>query len=333
MRKINKQCNSIRHSTLGSLSGGILLKYDPEIPDHVKIASFIFLDEYRSKNRDDPSGIIYNKFMTLLNSELKKDRIDLRLPHCWYRWGDEVVRYHMPYLQWNHDDPRYTTVGWRGKCPRYDVSDPVVLKIEEFAGRFISEYSGPEGAEMAIDRVYGDAPFVFQNDYRKLRESLKITKNRVPPDKYVRSMVMPLFERAMNTFPEDFSAIADTKKDFEEVFRIAAGNKTKIRKLFEMAEDFWFFFCYHLRLHPKCHENVPRSTLDIWEETISWESEIYEHNLQNSVREFYTGSPSNPVAERLLEKWKKDTNEFEELLEKYPDDICDMYQFLHGKDR
>jgi len=313
--------------------GGIVLRTEQEVPDHVKIASFIFLDEYRSKNRDDPSGIVYNKFMTLLNSELKKDKIDLRLPHCWYRWGDEVVRYHMPYLYWDHDDPRYTTVLWKGKSPRYRVDDPVVLRIKEFSGRFIDKYSGPEGAEMAIDKVYEKAPFKFQNEYRKMRESLKIVKNKVPPDNYVNSVVMPLFKNAMDVFPKEFSDIGDIKKDFEEVFGISAGRGATVRELFEMAEDFWFFFCYHLRLHPKCRENVPRSTLDIWEEAIPWETEMYERGLQNNVHEFYNGCPPNPTADRLLEKWKKDTDEFEKLLEAYPDDMDDMYEFLHGKGR
>ena len=304
-----------------------------EVPDHVKIASFIFLDEYRSKNRDDPSGIVYNKFMTLLNSGLKKDHIDLRLPHCWYRWGDEVVRYHMPYLYWNHDDPRYTTVLWKGKSPRYDVKDPVVQKIKKFSDKFINEYSGPEGAEMAIDKVYENAPFKFQNEYRQLRESLKITKSRVPPKNFVNSVIMPLFEKAMNTFPKEFSSIENAKNDFTEVFRIAAEGGAAVHELFEMAEEFWFFFCYHLRLHPKCRENVPKTTLDIWEDVIPWESEMYGRGLQNNVHRFYRGRPSNPVAERLLEERRTEVDEFERLLEDYPDDMNDMHEFLRGRGR
>lgn len=296
----------------------------------MKIASFIFLDEYRSKNHDDPSGIVYNKFMTLLNSELKKDKIDIRLPHCWYRWGDEVVRYHMPYLYWNHDDPRYTTVLWKGKTPRYNVNDPTVSEIKSFSGKFIDLYSGPEGAEMAIDKVYEKAPFKFQNEYRKIRESLKITKSKIPPDNYIGSVLMPLFENAMRVFPKEFSSVKGTKEDFEEVFKMAAERGGTIQELFEMAEDFWFFFCYHLRLNKKCHENVPISTLDIWEEMISWETEMYERGLQNNVREFYDGCPENPVADRLLENWKKDTDEFERLLNKYPDNLDEL---LYGKDR
>jgi len=306
------------------------LKLDTGVPDHVKIASFIFLDEYRSKNHDDPSGIVYNKFMTLLNSELKKDKIDIRLPHCWYRWGDEVVRYHMPYLYWNHDDPRYTTVLWKGKTPRYNVNDPTVSEIKSFSGKFIDLYSGPEGAEMAIDKVYEKAPFKFQNEYRKIRESLKITKSKIPPDNYIGSVLMPLFENAMRVFPKEFSSVKGTKEDFEEVFKMAAERGGTIQELFEMAEDFWFFFCYHLRLNKKCHENVPISTLDIWEEMISWETEMYERGLQNNVREFYDGCPENPVADRLLENWKKDTDEFERLLNKYPDNLDEL---LYGKDR
>jgi len=309
------------------------LRSDSEVPDHIKIASFVFLDDYRSKNRDSPSGVLYNKFMTLLNTELKKENIDIRLPHCWYRWGDEVVRYHMPYLYWDHDDPRYTTVIWKGKCPRYDVDDPVVLKIKGSSERFIETYSGPEGAEMAIDKVYEEAPFKFQNEYRKLRESLKITKNKVPPNNYVDSVVIPLFDSAMEKFPKEFSGIKDVVEDFAEIFRLTAGADRSIRRLFDTAEDFWFFFCYHLRLHPKCHENVPRSTLEMWGETILWESEMYERSLQDSAYRLFTGGSLNPTVKRLSEKWKKDTDEFEKLLDGYPDDMDDIHEFLRGKDR
>ena len=304
-----------------------------ELPDHKKIASFIFLDKYRSRNQEDASGVMYNKFMTLLSSALKEKRIDIGLPHCWYRWGDEVVRFHMPYLRWNHEDPGYTAVVWKGNIPRYEGDDPVISAIKDFSDDFIDEYSGSEGMERVIDKVYENAPFKFQNEYRKLRENLKIAKKSVPPDNYVRSVLMPLFKSAMSSFPKAFSHMNDIKNDFMCVFAIAAEEGATTSELFDIAEDFWFFFCYHLRLNPKCHENVPRSTLDIWADILPWESEMYERNLWNNIHRFYKKHGSDPTADRLSEEWKRDMDEFEKLLSEYPDGMDDMDSVLYGKDR
>lgn len=145
--------------------------------DHIRCASYAFIERYSRTQSHPPSGVLYNKYMTLLNRELMdKLGVDIRLPHCWYRWGDEVVRHDMPYLRWDHGDPRKTYVSYSGECPIQESKDEIVCFSESFADSFIWRYSGDEGVDLAIDEIYSEAPFAFQNDYRRLRENLKIAQ-------------------------------------------------------------------------------------------------------------------------------------------------------------
>lgn len=72
-------------------------------PDYIRISTFLFLDEY-GKEVNKVKGMTFNRFMTQLNYSLQSEKnTDIRLPHCWYRWGDEVVRDHLgSYTKWNH---------------------------------------------------------------------------------------------------------------------------------------------------------------------------------------------------------------------------------------
>jgi len=317
-----------------SISGGVPMRGSDNI-DYVKISACIFLHDYRTKNGDEASGVLFNKFMTLLHRRFKNEGFDMKLPHCWYRWGDEVVRHHMPYLDWNHDYAAYTKVSWKGAYPEYDTGDPTVLKISQYSNEFISKYSGPEGAEMAIDEVYEEAPFEFQNEYRKLRESLKTYKREGSFISNYRKLIGDLFKSAMDKFPnKEFRSITEERKDFEEVFHFSLREGADPSQLFRQAEDFWFFFCYHLRLNEKCHENVPRTSLDVWEEKIPWETDLFNRKLQDNVNTFSQKSKSkrSPTIERLSEEWTERNRNFESLLSDISDDDAEEFEkFINGK--
>jgi len=298
-------------------------------PDYVKISSKIFLDKFEEKNCFSASGALFNKYMTLLHRRLKNDGTNIKLPHCWYRWGDEVVRYRMPYLNWDHEYAAYTQVIWDGAISeKYDPEDHVIRTASEYADEFISKYSGTEGAEMAIDEVYDGAPFEFQNEYRKLRETLKqlgSDKTAFFDDVSV-NMILPLFENVIRSFPHEFRVIENEKEDFIEIFRTMIEGGTSIKDLFNITEDFWFFFCHHLRV--KCHENVPSSTLNVWKEKIPEETELFEKKLQSYAHRFCDNRNNLPRLKKLLKEWEDNDREFRELLDKLPDDEEDILTFV-----
>lgn len=301
-------------------------------PDYVKISSKIFLDKFEEANQFKPSGVLFNKYMTLLYRRLKADGDDIKLPHCWYRWGDEVVRSRMPYLEWDHEYAAYTQVSWRGRMfEEYDSSNPIIAEASKYADEFIDIYSGEEGAELAIDEVYDKAPFPFQNDYRQLRESLKqLSNNSTCFEKTTLNVISPLFEKAMRTFPSEFRKINYEKECFTETFSVMIDSNANIRDFFNITEEFWFFFCYYLRLNNKCHENIPNYTIKIWEEKIPEETELFHQRLQNYVHKYYKTGQNKPYVEKLNEEWNKNDIEFERLLNDFPDNSGEeLKEFIH----
>lgn len=271
--------------------------------DYVKYASYAYISRYEETESSKPTGVLFNKFMTLLNVHLK-DTLgeNIKLPHCWYRWGDEVVRYNMPYVVWNQDDPRKTTVSFSGAVP--DMRrDRVTSTIDDYVGKFIRRYSGPEGAEMAIDEVYSNAPFEFQNGYRLLRENLKISKNSFNYTGRI-DLVRGLYEDAMRTYPaKSFPKLEPQRIQFEKVFSKALDECLSPDRLEQISETFWFFFCYHLRLHSRCHENVPKETLTVWKSALPDALDEYEEKMQNYAHYlFREGSDDDVIRDMLKER-------------------------------
>lgn len=283
--------------------------------DHIRCASYAFIEGYSRTQSHPPSGVLYNKYMTLLNRELMDNLgVDIRLPHCWYRWGDEVVRHDMPYLRWDHGDPCKTYISYSGECPIPESKDEIVCFSESFADSFIRRYSGDEGVDLAIDEIYSEAPFAFQNDYRRLRENLKIAQKGAAMENYY-DLVRSLYEKAMESFPsESFPDMDVPPSQFKAVFPIALDERITIDRLQMISETFWFHFCYHLRLHEGCHANVPESTLSAWRQAIPRAFEDYECAMQNYAYYLTGGESENPVIIQLMADRQVRLDELEILM-------------------
>ena len=283
--------------------------------DYVRVFSYLFLKKYKEKTGTNSSGVLFNKYMTLLNRELLFKGVDMHLPHCWYRWGDEVVRYCFPFIDWNHDDISYTSVRYSDKSPRINRKDPNVKYASDYADVFISKYAKNRGQEEAIDEVYSDAPFAFQNDFRKLREAVSISRKNLPIKNY-HSYIKGLFETAVASFPPDFGFLNHRFEEFVSTFRLALSENAKPDELYEISETFWFFFCYHLRLNNRCHENVPQSTLEVWKEVLPSEEEKYCMFVQNQAAEYFKKAGEDEVIDRLLQERSKRLKESDDLFTK-----------------
>ena len=174
------------------------------------------------------------------NYQELKDKLgtDMRLPHCWYRWGDEVVRYNMPYLTWNHDDPHQTTVMFSGSTLIPVDQDEIIRYTGSYADVFIARYGGNGGVDLAIEEVYSGAPFEFQNDYRALRENLKEVKSNFPISNYVE-FVRGLYNKAMSGYPiTSFQSTKVQVEQFRKVFEKAMDEGLSVNRLQQISEAF-----------------------------------------------------------------------------------------------
>lgn len=288
----------------------------PNQPDsYAEYAAYSFISRHQNLSHDLPSGVLFNKFMTLLDNELKDIKgVDMHLPHCWYRWGDEVVRYNMPYVTWNHDFSSKTTVSYTGRIPKIKHRNDVVRFTDTFVDDFIERYSGVEGVELAIDEVYSRAPFRFQNDFRQLRENLKPSQRNPAIINHVE-IVRNLYDAAMSVYPsDDFKHIEYQTIQFKTIFSKALENGVSIDRLQQISETFWFFFCYHLRLNPRCHFNVTKETLDIWESALPDALDDYEEKMQNYAYYLYRGKSDDPVASKLIDDRRNRLETIESLI-------------------
>ena len=65
-------------------------------------------------------------------------------------------------------------------------------------------------------------------------------------------------------------------------------------------EMFRFYFCYHLRLHGDCHENMSAETLRIRREALPEAGEVYEEKMQNYAYYLFPDGSDDPVINGLL---------------------------------
>lgn len=293
-----------------------MIQYD-RTSDRVKIAAYMFLDKYEKSNGGRSTGVLFNKYMVLLNREMKASKIGFPLPHCWYRWGDEVVRYGLPYLGWKHDELGTTEVYFTGSKPTFNSESKFFTMVSDFADDFIKSYSKQHGQEEVIEEVYNDAPYEFQNNYRILREALKISRKNIAMNNF-HEYIGELYERAMDSFPPDFNPISEQKTEFEHVFRDMLSSHANSKALYDLTETFWFFFCYRLRLIPKCHENVNEGTLEIWRSILPTEDGRFELDIRNYAY-LYCRNSDDPVIRMLLVKREEGLKELNEIFDQIGD--------------
>lgn len=245
----------------------------------LEVASFEVIKQHEKTIGSPPTGLYFNKLMLLSYSKLRKGYgIDIKLPHCWYRYGDEVVRYLMPNdVRWNHETPLYTTVSWPGWEPQYDDESINIVKdvVREFTGKYKDLTK-----EQLVDDVYSLAPFDFQRNFRQLRLNIeRIMSSNVQVSNFKRAVLFPSLEKTIKSFPgKDFPQdVVERVQNYNLLMHCYLEHSSfsyDIAK--EMTEDIWFYFCYYLRIHRNCYENVPRNVVEYWENQLDEQKDKFD---------------------------------------------------------
>jgi len=308
---------------------------DPNSP--LGVAAYLVITSYAEKTDKSPTGLYFNKVMSLLHNKIKADGYDLQLPHCWYKWGDEVVRYLMPVaIGWNHEDPPQTTVTWKGRSPESLGQDELSKKLIRYIDDLTKQYSAPGGVEKAVDEVYALAPFEFQRRFKKCRDSIYSAMRRTVDIKdYGEKVLWPLVESACKSFlviSRDFPEVAESLPSFKASMEYVLHDRaTNYPLAYEISEEFWSWFCYFLRLHPKAHENVPRETLDVWEEKLDWETERYKKMFGDHIVELASKNPNidkHQILREIADTRRKVFAEERDIIASFDKDFDDLDKFL-----
>lgn len=300
------------------------------------LASKTVIREHEQRYEEPPSGLYFNKHLSLLHRTLQAEGVDLQLPHCWYRFGDEVVRQWMPSpVYWNHENPNYTTVSWKDDFDTRGIDDSVEAQVTTQVKRLAVEYEGNDGLRRAIDDVYSYAPFDFQREFRNLRllfaeaEESEIGVENM--GEYLSSRV----ESAFDTFPHnEFAGLSSRANHVSKAVQMLLQESSQELQLAsEMAMKFWELYCYHLRLHPAGHENVPESTLELWSEELQPQAQKFDLVFGAHLAQATEIVPSIKEDEDLgplIRRLEAGDEELEELLEEMGPILDELGDFLSG---
>lgn len=283
-------------------------------------AVYLAIDECETRFDTLPSGVYFNKILSVLHRRLTDVGVDIGLPHCWYRYGDEVVRYCLPsQVVWSHEAEDRTTVVWEGESPRVlDTQEGARLETE--IGQIMDEYP-PDSLDALVDRVYSYAPFEFQRSFRYFKERLDLAQfSDIEPRQVAEGILLPNLEKASEDFrSQEFGDLKVKKRAcFEVLEQLLTTGSPNLDLALEVAESFWFHYCYYLRLHPRAHENVPVQTRQVWMEKL----EAREPSLEGEFADFLERSiqevpelEENPRVADALDTYRRERERLDELLD------------------
>ena len=298
-------------------------------------ASFMVVKEYEKINNESPSGLYFNKAISFLNTILKNKGIDLAVPHCWYRWGDEVVRYYMPRdLKWTHEENVHTIVDWEGGIPDYpegNVKELIDYNVREMT----KKYAIKGQIQDFVDTIYEEAPFEFQRKYKQVRDFFYTTSNSgIMDEKEKRKLLIRALEEALKSFPSDdiFDDVRELIPKFKRLMDYGLNSSSiDLKILNEVSEEFWFLFCYYLRIHPKSYENVRRDTIRYWTEILPDKKSEFMENFRDHVLGFShiihkisTDDEIGSCASQAL----RDDEEFNQLFSEFQSSVDELDEFL-----
>ena len=262
------------------------------------------------------------------------------LPHSWYRWGDEVVRYYMPKeIEWSHEESSYTEVNWVGGGPLL-LDDKLRRDIEGIIDDFLKKYPVKSTGwyeELLADHYEG-APFEFQKAYKGCRDILfDVTRANGDGRNYSGDVLIKVFKTALSTFPKDklFKPVREFIPTFINLIsHPLSGTKDDLFMANDISEEFWYWFSYFLRTHPQAHENIDEDTVTYWKSEIEHETLRFYQNFDDHVTrlsekfpEIMKDSllvPHLQSGRRRLQEWEESMKDFENIVE-------DLDDFLSNK--
>lgn len=301
----------------------------------LNLTAFLVIEEHRRLTGRYPTGLHFNKVMSLSHRALRQRGIDIELPHCWYRYGDEVVRQRMPtFVRWNHEEPSHCKISWAGKGPEKGRGVPNADQILDVVGALVRKYSVAGGTSVAVGEVYSYAPFDFQRRFRRLMPYLeRLGRTHRGTTKTERAVALAYLTRACEAFPlDEFPTVAQRLPAFRSAMTHAMSHRKVPPALpAELAEVFWFWFCYHLRLHPTAHENVPEEVLEYWASRLGGHDARSNRVLGDLVLELRGLLPevnSDPDLKAIATARKDERKSEERILADFESDLDGLDEFV-----
>ena len=186
-----------------------------------------------------------------------------------------------------------------------------------------------------VNTVYEEAPFDFQRKYKQVRDLFyETSKNNILNETGKRKLLIGALNEALDVLPSDeiFGDVRELASQFRILMDYGLNSgKIGLAKLNEVSEEFWFFFCYYLRIHPKAHDNVGRDTIRYWTQILEDKREGFIDNFRDHALEFSVLLPEiskdEAIAHYVNEAVKED-KEFSELFSEFKGAVDGLDTFL-----
>lgn len=212
-----------------------------------------------------------------------------------------------------------------------DLDQMIAYQVHDL----VSEFSGPGGLDRLISEVYSYAPYDFQRNYQAFRASINGRRKADPVlDGMGPAHLATVFNKAMESFPNsNFPGLVPLIPCYNDLMR-ALLIEDDIRTVHEVSEEFWFNFCYHLRLNDRGHENVRSETLLRWIERADWESKQYPRTLGDQILETEaSGVELGPDALRMAGRRKMEKEEDIQFLNSFREVLDGFGEYLDAQKR
>lgn len=241
----------------------------------------------------------FNKFMYLLNKELKKDGIDIKLPYAWYRHGIVV--------EFDNNNLNYLSSLDFSEIPN-NFRNKIVKNIELLMKKYRYKKTDEINAE-----IYKEAPYKFQNNFREMLKIVNLWKEgNKTLDNYFEgelSGLMKYIQNALNEFPfDDFNDLYPLFLEWENFLSQLIELDYPNKEIAAFVEKFWFTFTKKLRLLTNL--NIDKTVLNEWEKEYKLDFLYLENYLFNFSFEFYNEyySPQDKHVESVEDLSKLDSN-------------------------
>lgn len=246
-------------------------------------------DGYTTKTR-------FNKLIYMLNSELIKDNIDIRLPYFWYLYGPVTPLNLLPEGLLKLIEKPWGTGIKINEYQKFNLTDTIKAKIERATWNVYNSYSQFDAAIMTkkvINSVYKIAPYSFQGEYRAFQYQIR----RKIRDKEILLKLGPLNGTRDIASLDEVVRVYD-KKEFPEVYRDLLQWKLLVNYqlkqllsidgdlLLTLLDSYWHVFCQVLKI--RCNNNLPSPLIRKWSKKLPEDIMNYRIRFMKIEEDFYS---------------------------------------------
>ena len=246
----------------------------------------------------DPNnwGIIsqtkFYKLLYLLSDNLKKDGIDIGLPHYWYRYGPIVPYFILPEDVLIRDQKNWGTAVIMGHRRRFELSQSLKEVIDNEVKALWDQYHELKTKKIVLD-VYKKAPYEFQRKFKDfiIHIDIKIRlRQSVPSYPLKEREDIRRLEDAIDSFEElEFPQIYDDLLQWRLITKYSIEQLSYIDLTFlnRVTNIYWdMLFCKYLRV--KTTENLPQNLSRKWERDLPESAEIFRKEFKDLECYFYS---------------------------------------------